>query len=358
MASPPTVSVVVTNFDGEHYLPGIMQALARTDYPFHEVIVSDDASRDGSRLLVRHRYPDVKLVTSDANRGPGPARNAGMLAASGDLVLLLDNDGWPFADSIAPMVNQLEADPELVGIMPRVILRGDPPLIHCDGARTHPSGQMWLRNGHVRIEDAPTEPEPITSLMGTAMMVRRDIALGIGGFERDFFFYYEDHDFGTRMRILGGPLSSAPAARIDHLGGTADLSFRKGRSYPHRRIFLIAKNRHLFALRNLEGRTLLVLAPLLLVHEVAQVAFVMLKGWTELYFQGLRWNLTHLGRTLRKRDRIQSRRIVSDRSIMQPGPLPLHPSVLNAKGPVATIRKVLEGALQTLWRVLEPGLRR
>ena len=352
-----TVSVVITNFDGEQYLPQMMRSLRATGYPFHEVIVSDDASRDGSRLLLRHRYPDVQMVTSDANRGPSPTRNAGIRAATGDLVLLLDNDGHPFEDAIVPMVEMLQDRPELVGVMPRIILRGDPPVVHCDGARTHFTGQMWLLNGHVPLDAAPLDPEPVQSLMGTAMMFRRDVALSVTGFEEDFFFYYEDHDFGTRMRILGGPLSSVPAARIDHLGGTADLSFRKGHAYPNRRAYLTAKNRHLFALRNIQGRTMLVLAPVWILHEIAQLAFVATRGWTEAYFQGLRWNLTHLGRTLRKRARIQGQRIVNDATIMQDGALPLHPGVMNATGPTAAIRRALESLLNCLYRALRPLLK-
>lgn len=356
--STPTVSVVVTNFDGEHYLPGMIAALEATGYPFHEIIVSDDASRDGSRLLLRHHHPHVTVVTSDVNRGPAPTRNAGMRAASGDLILLLDNDGYPFPDAIEPMVRQLRDDPTLVGVMPRVILRGDPPLVHCDGARTHITGQMWLLNGHVPVADAPQEPEPVASLMGTAMLFHRDVALSIGGFEGDYFFYYEDHDFGTRMRILGGPLSSAPAARIDHLGGTKDLSFRAGRSYPARRAYLTAKNRVLFALRNLQGRTLLVLAPVLVLHELSWASYALMRGWTEAYFQGLAWNLSHLARTLRKRDRIQSHRIVPDRVLLQDGALPLHPGVMAKKGAAATFRRVLERTLQGLYRALSPLLAR
>ncbi len=355
--SMASLSVVVTNFDGEQYLLGMMNALRATGYPFHEIIVSDDASRDGSRLLMRHNYPEVNLVASDVNRGPSPTRNAGIRTATGDLVLLLDNDGQPFPDAIEPMVEMLEADAGLVGVMPRVILRGEPPLVHCDGARTHFTGQMWLLNGHVPVDTAPRDPEPIQSLMGTAMMFRREVALSIAGFEEDYFFYYEDHDFGTRMRILGGPLSSVPAARIDHLGGTENLSFRRGHRYPERRAYLTSKNRHLFGLRNIQGRTMLVLAPIWILHEVAQLTFVLAKGWAEPYFQGLRWNLTHLARTLRKREEIQSRRVVNDAEIMQGGALPLHPGVMAATGSVAAMRRLLERVLNGLYRALRPLLK-
>mgnify|MGYP000882276398 CR=1 FL=1 len=349
MSGTPSVSVVVTNFDGENYLPGMMAALEATRFPFHEIIVSDDASTDGSRLLVRHRYPGVRLVASDSNLGPAAARNAGIRAASGEFVLLLDNDGFPRPDAVEPMLDAFERDKGIVGVMPRVILRGDPALVHCDGARTHVTGQMWLLNGHVPLATAPATGEPIASLMGTAMMFRREAALAIGGFEPDYFFYYEDHDFGTRLRILGGPLASVPSARIDHLTGTAGLSFRTGRRYPLRRAYLTAKNRVLFTLRTLRGRTLLLLLPGLVLHELAQAAFAIARGWGDCWLGGWTWNVSHLGRTLRKREVIQARRIAPDRAILQDGALPLHPGVLDKKGPAARIRVVLERVLGALY---------
>lgn len=351
MSATPTLSVVVTNFNGEHYLPGMMEALERTGYPFEEIIVSDDASTDGSRLLLRHRYPEVRVVTSDTNRGPAPTRNAGIDAARGELILLLDNDGYPFADAVPPMVEALVGDPTLAGVMPRVILRGDPPLVHCDGARTHFTGQMWLLNGHVTEQEAGDAPQTIHSLMGTAMMFRREAARRIDGFEGDYYFYYEDHDFGSRLCLAHGPLRSVPAARIDHLGGTKGLSFRKGRTYPMKRAFLTAKNRQLFVLRTLSGRSLLRLLPVLVLHEVAQVAFCAVRGWLEAWFQGARWNLTHLARTLRKRAHIQATRVVPDEEIIVTGPLPLHPGILPKGGIVLKGLRILEAVLARLLRL-------
>lgn len=353
----PSVSVVVTNYNGEHYLPGMLAAIAATGWPFREVIVSDDASTDGSRLLLRHHHPQVRLVASDRNRGPAPTRNAGIRAATSDYVLLLDNDGHPFPDAVEPLVRALRDDPGLAGVMPRVILRGDPPLVHCDGSRTHITGQMWLLNGHVPVAAAPTASEPIASLMGTAMMFRRDAALAIGGFEEDYFFYYEDHDFGTRLRILQGRLRSVPTARIDHLTGTAGLSFRVGRSYPMRRAFLTAKNRWLFMIRTLRRRTVLLLLPVLVLHEVAQFAFSLMRGWGEAWFQGFAWNVAHLGRTLRKRERIQQARIATDADILQDGPLPLHPGVMAEDGLAARARRALEGLLNALYRPVRRFIR-
>ena len=57
--------------------------------------------------------------------------------------------------------------------------------------------------------------------MGTAMMFRRDVALSIRGFEEDFFFYYEDHDFGTRIVDFSVSGGSSPGLEADSEDGDA-----------------------------------------------------------------------------------------------------------------------------------------
>ena len=356
--SPPSVSVVITNFNGEHYLPGMLAALEATGYPFLEIIVCDDASTDAGRLFLRHEHPEVKLLTCNRNLGPSAPRNQGIRAARGDLIMLLDNDAYPYPDAVEPWVRVFVEHPEIVAAMPRVIFDVDPPIIHCDGAATHATGQMWLLNGHTPLDQAETIIRPTQSLMGTAMMFRRQAALAIGGFEKDYFIFFEDHDFGTRMRILQGPILSVPQARIRHLGGTKDLSFRTGADYPLRRRYLIPRNRYMFMLRNLQGRTLLVLSPIFFVYDLSQMVFVVLRGWVEPYFAGLAWDLTHLSRILRKRERIQASRIVPDADILVDGPLPLHPGLFRRGTPQALFRRILDRIVMGLFaclRKLIPG---
>ncbi len=324
----PRVSVVVVNYDGEAYLPRMRDALRATDWPFHEILVCDDVSRDGSRLWLRHHWPEARMLPGATNSGCARMRNLGLHAATGELVLLLDNDGLPERGSVDALVAALASHPEHVAAMPRVVLQTDPPLVQCDGAFTHPTGQMGLVNAHRPLAGVSDTPQPITSLMGTAMLLRRQAAQRIGGFSEDMFIYYEDHDFGTRLVLLEGPVLSVPTARINHLGGTKNLSFRSGQRYPERRSFLIARNRQRFLLRTFETRTLLALAPLLLVHEAAQAGWSLAAGRIALWCDATLANLMRLGRTLNERQWIQERRRVTDKIIIQRAPVPLHPGLM------------------------------
>jgi GT2 family glycosyltransferase len=105
----PRVSVCIANFDGEALLPDCIDSvLAQDSGAAIEVLVHDDASRDGSVALLRARYPYVHVLASDENVGFCIGNNRMVEAANGEFVLLLNNDAVLQPDAI----RQLLADAE------------------------------------------------------------------------------------------------------------------------------------------------------------------------------------------------------------------------------------------------------
>src|SRR5690242_10603947 len=86
------LSIVIPNWNGARFLPTCLDSLQQQTYAPLEVIVVDNASQDGSQDLLKTRYPWVKLIELPENRGFTGACNAGMKAAQGELVCLLNND--------------------------------------------------------------------------------------------------------------------------------------------------------------------------------------------------------------------------------------------------------------------------
>ena len=96
-ADKPLISMIIPIYQVESWLPECIDSVLAQDYPNLEVILVDDASTDGSRFIAR-AYADqnarVTLLTHAVNRGLGPARNTGTVAASGDFVFYLDSDDF------------------------------------------------------------------------------------------------------------------------------------------------------------------------------------------------------------------------------------------------------------------------
>jgi glycosyltransferase involved in cell wall biosynthesis len=87
----PTVSIVVNNYNYEHFVGKAIESALRQSYPYVEVVVVDDGSTDGSRRVI-DRYRDQVVTVEQANGGQAAALNAGFAACSGDLVIFLDAD--------------------------------------------------------------------------------------------------------------------------------------------------------------------------------------------------------------------------------------------------------------------------
>ena len=101
----PRVSVCIANFDGEALLPDCLDSVLAQDTDAQvEILVHDDASRDGSVALIRERYPQVHVLVSETNAGFCISNNRMVARASGEYVLLLNNDAALQPDAIRTLL--------------------------------------------------------------------------------------------------------------------------------------------------------------------------------------------------------------------------------------------------------------
>src|SRR5689334_16252666 len=107
-----SASVVIPNWNGrellEKYLPSVERALDGN--AANEIIVVDNGSADGSAGMVRRRFPGVKLIALEHNLGFGGGSNAGIRAASNDIVVLLNSDMRVEPGFLAPLLEGFKDD--------------------------------------------------------------------------------------------------------------------------------------------------------------------------------------------------------------------------------------------------------
>ncbi len=111
--SGPAVSVLIPVFDGAGSLGAALDSALGQTLGDLEVVVIDDASRDGTAALVEARMagePRLRLLRQPENRGPGPARSRGLAEARGRWVALLDADDTMAPDRLAALLAEAEAD--------------------------------------------------------------------------------------------------------------------------------------------------------------------------------------------------------------------------------------------------------
>lgn len=316
------VSLCMINYNGAHYLPDSLRAAYAQEPACAEYLVIDNASRDNSLELLAQEFPTAHVVRLAHNYGPARARNVGFQAASFERILFVDNDVVLAPGCLNHLMAALDAEPEAAVAMPRVLYARAPHIIQYDGAFSHFLGLMSLRNADQPLAGAGCQVQPLDSLVTACFLLDRQRWHGADPFDESFFFNYEDHDFGLRTRILGHKILAVPGAHVLHGEGTAGLSLRRGGQYAPLRVYCLIRNRWLILAKNYALRTLLLLAPVLLLYEVFQLVGVVKKGWLRFWLRACWWMFCHTGYVLAKRRQIQQARRVADRVILHNGPIP------------------------------------
>lgn len=108
----PTISVVIPLFNRAGSIAATVESVLAQTVQVHEIVIVDDASRDNSVEVARAlaaRYPQVRLIALEQNGGGGRARNAGIDAAAGEWLALLDSDDLWMPDKLARQLAAVDA---------------------------------------------------------------------------------------------------------------------------------------------------------------------------------------------------------------------------------------------------------
>jgi len=211
-------------------LDSIEEARPRLDY---EVIVVDNASRDGSAVLVKEEFPRVTLVRNRRNRGFAAACNQAIELSRGKFILLLNPDTIVTPGALEEMIRFLRDHPEAGGAGPRLL---NPDGSSQPSARAFPNFKSALQQftilgslGFFRGEKRRylmkafdyDQPGEIDQPMGSALFFRKDAVVEVGGMDETFFLYFEEVDLCRRLRQADYSLWYNPRAAIIHFGGAS-----------------------------------------------------------------------------------------------------------------------------------------
>jgi len=347
------LTLCLVNYNGERYLEESLGSVFIQKEKFEEILLIDNASKDRSLEIVRDRFPTVKVIQLDKNRGPAAARNVGFKVASCDRILFMDNDV-----SLAPgcpdrLIQALNDNPHAAVAMPRVLYAHKKNIIQYDGADSHFLGLMTLHNVNQPLYASTDGTRKIGSLVTACFLVDRRKGGDSAPFDDTFFFNYEDHDFGLRIRSLGHEILSVPSACCYHREGTEGLSLREGGNYSKMRVFCLIRNRWQLILKNYEFKTLLLLSPIFFIYEIFQLVGVIKKGWFREWFKAFLWIVLHSVEILRKRRIIQRARKTPDHEILRDGPIPFRVKDL-IKSPLERMGKNFMDRLAAVyWKRIE-----
>ena len=312
MSDKPLITVIIPNWNGAEHLPVCLDALGKQTYAALEVIVVDNASTDGSHKLVAEEYPEVRWVALDENRGFTGAGNAGIEAARGEYVVLLNNDTQVEADWLEEVAAAFGRHPQAGMVASKMLLFDRRDTLHTAGDYYGVDGIPGNRGVWQRDNGTYNQEEYVFSACGGSAAYRRAMLDEVGLLDDDFFFSCEDVDIAWRAQLAGWRCVYAPQAVVYHklaaTGGGTTASYYDGRNF----LYVIAKNypgqlisKHWQAI----------------IGAQARLAWEALKAWrgaaARARMRGMLVGLITMPRMLGKRRAIQASRRVSLEEIEQ-----------------------------------------
>ncbi len=197
---PATLSVVILSYNRWAALEKTLLNLGAMDTGGRsrpDVIVVDNASTDGTRERLVARFPDVRMIALDENRGV-EGYNVGVESAGGDVVLILDDDSWPDAGVVGAALDLLDRRPEVAAV-----------VLH----PRHPGTKRSEWPFAAALEGATSDGWPV---MGCGNLVRRSAWRRVGGYESGFFLYRNDTDLAMKLLGAGRRVFFDPAWTVWH----------------------------------------------------------------------------------------------------------------------------------------------
>ncbi|MGH8020677.1 MAG: glycosyltransferase, partial [Opitutaceae bacterium] len=216
-ADLPRFSVIICTCNGSRTLRDAFEGLKEVQYPDFEVVLVDDGSTDNCSEIGAEY--GARVIRTE-NRGLSSARNTGMEAATGELIVYLDDDAWPDPLWLRFLAETfLESDHACVG-GPNLSPPGTGEIADCvDNA---PGGPV-----HVLIDDRRAEHVP-----GCNMAFRKSRLQAIRGFDPQFRAAGDDVDVCWRMLEHGWSIGFSPAAMVwHHRRKTIGAYWRQQRGY-------------------------------------------------------------------------------------------------------------------------------
>ena len=223
MPISPLVSVIIVTWNSNKYLPTCLDALlAQTNKDF-EVVVLDNGSTDLEYLDLEEKYSRLELTIKKLtkNFGFAIANNIGARLARGRWLALLNADAFPEPTWLEQLVQAANNNPGFTFFASRQIQANSPNLLDGAGDAYHVSGLAWRIGYDHPVTQHGTQSGEVFSACAAAALYLRDDFIKVGGFDEDYFSYFEDVDLGFRLRLAGGRCLYISEAVVYHVGSAS-----------------------------------------------------------------------------------------------------------------------------------------
>lgn len=222
----PEVAVVILNYNGLKYLEQYLPGVHHSDYPGLQIIIADNGSTDDSLNYVRKNFPYINILDLGGNHGFAGGYNRALKKVKADYYILLNSDVKATGNWIRPIIQQMDADPNIAAAQPKIKSAHDPLRFEYAGAAgglldkwAYPLCRGRVFDETEKDEGQYEEATEIFWASGAALFIKSEIFHRVGGFDADYFAHVEEIDLCFRIKRAGYKVMYYPDAEVFHVGG-------------------------------------------------------------------------------------------------------------------------------------------
>lgn len=235
---PKQVDCIIVNFQTFELTNRAIESVLK-EPELNQVIVVDNHSQDDSPPKLKAvwgDHPQVKLIFSDQNVGFGMGNNLGLKQATAPYIFLLNSDAEVVPGCLKILLEELAQNPQIGLAAPQILCPDGQEQRDAQGYFPTALRILSQKSGQFDLSDHPDW------LSGVSLIIRRLDFLSIGGFDPDYFMYFEDIDLSWRVRQQGWQLAKVRQAQVIHQGGS---SFKKQTTRQKKQIYYQAQELYL-----------------------------------------------------------------------------------------------------------------
>jgi GT2 family glycosyltransferase len=228
------LSIIIVNYNTKGLLEDCITSIRKSIKEIkHEIIVVDNASKDGSVEMLKEKYPEVKIIDNTYNAGFAKANNQGYSVSTGKYILLLNSDTVVLNQALDRLIAFIEKHDEAAIVGPKLLnsdmtlqlpcRRGFPRLMNSMAyftglSKLFPKSRV-LGSYLMTYIDSEKDHE-VDAVSGACLLIRRSCIEEIGGLlDEDFFMHFEDIDLCYRTKSKGYKVFYCHEAEVIHLKG-------------------------------------------------------------------------------------------------------------------------------------------
>ena len=208
------ISIIIVSYNTAYLIADCLASVEASHGMEKEIFVVDNASSDKSVELITTRFPAVKIIANQENKGFGPANNQGLLVCNGRYVIFLNPDTTIAQDTLQRAVSYMDEN-QRIGLAGAKILNPDGSL--------QPSVSYKYPGEKFATGELTGLPGEIACVLGAFMIARKSLLIDLHGFDEDFFLYGEDQDLCWRIRKKGFYIGCVENAEVLHWGGQSEI---------------------------------------------------------------------------------------------------------------------------------------